>query len=85
MSASHVHQRLEERCNLKNVDLEELRKEIEEHGEYVTDNNGGEIYKLKFQGKTIYPVLTFDGWFKTVLAENHVREILEGRRKGRER
>ena len=43
----------------------------------------GFIYKVRYEGKTMYPCITADGRLKTVLCEGQVNKNLRDRKNGK--
>lgn len=77
----HVKKRLSERAGIVSANYAEIVDLALDFGEHIMYNKGGDVYKCKYHGKTIYPVITFDGKLITVLSEDMVRRnINEARR-----
>lgn len=74
---NHLIERAKERANIElDVDkIQQLLTDTLENGEFICEGTkGGLIYKLKFEGKTIYPVLGHSGdRILTILSEDQAK------------
>jgi hypothetical protein len=83
---SHVNERLRERAGFEqNQHFADIVTQALDFGEELLYNKRGMIYKVKFQGKTIYPVITDDGALVTILAEDMVRKDLHNEKYGKKK
>ena len=76
----HVKKRLKERASLEVEDLSTLLEVTLEKGEFISESGSGFIYKVKYEGKTIYPVIAFDNKILTVLGEDMVKAVMNDKK-----
>jgi len=87
---NHLIQRAKERANIDLTPgkIKYLKWLVMNEGEHLyTGDNGSRIYKVKFNKKTIYPVISeIENRILTILAENQVsRDINRAKKKSRKK
>lgn len=74
---SHVELRLKQRANITSFNYQDIVDVALEFGEEITYNKKGMVFRCRYQGKTIYPVIAFDNTLVTVLGEDMVKRIIK--------
>lgn len=73
----HLKDRMIERAGLVFTQEEyaDFISTIRTYGEFLFPHKKGDVYRVRYRNRIMYPVISFDDHVLTILSENMIREV----------